>query len=433
MTAYVDRFYAASTKQAGNPANVYDLLETVPAAATGATLTWSATAVSTRRVVPFTNQTSSTAEPAANAAASGNGWRLRTVDVDAASGEPRVVVAGSTSVVCSLTTGSYALLAASPSYRLMGILYKLSAAGVSTEVGRATSTLTVAATTTQTFTATFAHAVITLQPGETLQVEMYVTGAATANVLGTVTNNVCTVDLGAVTGLDLASPLRTVATRSAADSSPAATDSAVRSQVDVRRTTDAAVVPDASTTRTTTGVRVAADSTSSTDLAVSTETYPRGASETSPATTDVAARTQTNYRRVPDAVSLLQADASRRTVDFRRAVEQLDVALASALKLVTYGRSVRHQFAPGDDPLVDPTRWITGVVRLPNNAAYLGGATVYLVRNDDVVVASTTSSEVDGSYVFARNSFDSATYYVVAFTDGALPREGVTERGLVPV
>lgn len=221
--------------------------------------------------------------------------------------------------------------------------------------------------------------------------------------------------------------------RTAPETAPDSLDSTLRTQSDFRRVSEEEAVAAASATRTTTGVRTAeVASPAATDAASSSEIYSRSASDAGSATTDAAARTQADFRRAPESASVPQADAALRVVDFWRTVADVTVQDASAIKLVTYGRAVRHQFAPGDDPLLDPTRTIEGTVRMPDNSAYLGEATVYLVRSDDVVVASTTSSPVDGSYVFLRNSYDAATYYVVAFADGATPREGVTERGLVP-
>lgn len=431
MTSYAQRFYSRSAKTAGNPTDLYDLDEATQANTTTTTATFTSTTAATVRVTPFKATSTGVAVPAVGAAASNVGWRLPLLAANADNGEPRVILAGQYQLVLSATTGTYALLAASPSYVVTAIAYKIGTGGASTEIGRGTSTVTVAATTTQTFTAVFnLGSDVTLQPGETIQVEFYFRGQATANALNQVTNNTVIFNVGAQTGINLPADLVTVATRTGMDTAPTSTDTATRTQTDVRRSGEAESVPVDSTSRLVTTSRIGTGTLPLTDSATSSETYPRTGADAAAATSDTALRTQTDYRRATDALQLIQDVATRRTADFRRAAANLDVVLGQAFKLVTYGRSVRHQFSAGDDPLVDPTRWITGTVRTSDNIPY-AGASVYLVRDDDVVVAETTSA-ADGSYAFARNSFDSSTYYVAAFTDGPTPREGVTERGLVP-
>lgn len=432
MTSYAQRFYPAKTRPTGN-STFYDFVETLPPADTTTTVTYSTNAQVQKRIIPFAASSATQAAPAVGAAASNIGWRFRSADIDAGSGEPRVIEAGAWHPAITIQTGSYALLAANPNFTLTAILY-LIRAGASTELGRGTASGAVAANSALVLNPTINLAAQTLLPGDLLQAEYYLTGQATNNVLGQTTAQTALVKIGDLnTYLDLDSPLRTVATRSTVTESTTVTDSAARTQTDFRRSTDEVQPMDDTATRQLSARRPVSDSIPMTDSAVSQEQYARQIMETSPALIDTAARTQTAYRRVVDLESDIVDTTTRVVSTSRSASQSVVIQLASAIKLVTYGRSVGHQFTPGDVPLLDPTRRMQGVVRNEDGTPYLGQAWVLLVRDDDVVVSETWSSAVDGSYVFLRNSYDTATYFVAAFADGPLPRQAVTERGLVPL
>jgi hypothetical protein len=433
MTSYAQRFYPAKTRPTGS-STFYDFLETLPAADTTTNVQYTTNAQVQKRIIPFAASTATQAPPAVGGAASNIGWRFRSADSDADNGEPRVIAAGSWRPAITIQTGTYALLAANPNFTLTAVLYRIRA-GVSTELGRGTASGAAAASSALTLNPTIALAAQTLLPGDLLQAEYYLTGQATQNALGQVTNQTVLVKIGdANTYLDLGNPLRTVATRSTITESTAVTDSAARTQTDFRRSTDEVQPMVDTAARQLSARRPVSDSIPMTDSAVSQEQYARVCFEVSPAALDTAARTQTAYRRVAEIDQDIVVLTTRVVATSRTAAQAVARPAEAAIKLVTYGRSVGHQFTPGDQPLLDPTRRMQGVVRNEDGTPYLGQAVVLLVRNDDVVVAETTSSPVDGSYVFLRNSYDTATYFVAAFTDDpALPREAVTERGLVPL
>lgn len=188
MASIAQRFYFKNTKQAGNSANVWDLDDAVPPSQVASTvITYSTNSQVQKRIVPFTTVTATTAAPAVGTAASGNGWKL--TDANANSGQVRRIAPGTFTVIGSIGSGGYALLAGNPSYTLTAILYRISTAGVSTELGRGSATATAAQNTAFALSPTITLAETFLQPGETIQLEFYLTAQATQNALGQVTNN----------------------------------------------------------------------------------------------------------------------------------------------------------------------------------------------------------------------------------------------------
>lgn len=436
MPSYAQRFFCTNTKQSSPalPAQVYDLTEAGAVVGAATTLTWSANAQSFRRVNPYANNAATTAPPATGGAASNFGWRLRRADSDAQGDSERFIAAGTWSVNIAITTGAYALLAANPNYSATAVIYRVSPTGTLTEMGRATAAArTVAANTQHDLTATVDLPEVVLAPGETLQVECYVQGQATANLLNQVTNNVVTVRT-AQSYVDPGSPLRTRFTRSVAEDVPGVGQSAARVLAVVRAAVQALAVVEAAQ-RELAAVRLPSEPLTLQDAAVSTEVYPRLAAA-SQAVLDGAARVLGLVRGT--TTSQQATDAAQRTgTSLRRTVDQLQAISDTATKQITYGRRTAEYFQPTDPPVDDPTRSISGVVRRASDGQpYLDVATLVLVRDrDGLQVATTTSSPIDGSYSFPRNRLDPETYSVRAFDadEGQSYLQDSTKTGLVPV
>lgn len=184
--------------------------------------------------------------------------------------------------------------------------------------------------------------------------------------------------------------------------------------------------------------------------------YRRFSDELVATPADVASRLLTRSRESLDEVGQVVDAASRQVAYVRRSTDSVDPVVDTAQRSVaasriasaavatpvdvasrslTFGRNARESLQPGDDPLIDPTRSISGVVRNQDGSPYLGGAVVVLYRSDtNFPVANTISSTQDGSYSFPRNSFDPYQYYVAAFARELDPDpiQSVTERSIVP-
>jgi hypothetical protein len=210
--------------------------------------------------------------------------------------------------------------------------------------------------------------------------------------------------------------------------------------------------------RTNATSRTASDSggTGQTDSARSGgSTYNRTASQAMSNPADSTARQVTFARVTAETLSAMADTASRTQVDFRRATQNDTVPVDTALrvisitktspetggtsqtdvasKTITYQRVTLYQFQPQDEPASAQTRAIRGYILNEDHTPFTGGATVMLIREDNVVVQTTTSDQY-GAYVFPRNLLDTHTYTVAAFAySGGSPVEAITERGLVPV
>lgn len=90
--------------------------------------------------------------------------------------------------------------------------------------------------------------------------------------------------------------------------------------------------------------------------------------------------------------------------------------------------------SPPDLEPLNQTKRISGRILTAAGDPFLGGASVLLFRTDDEeFLARTTSSTVDGTYVFPRNAADNGSYFVVAFANTTSPPlQAVTVRGLRP-
>lgn len=88
---------------------------------------------------------------------------------------------------------------------------------------------------------------------------------------------------------------------------------------------------------------------------------------------------------------------------------------------------------PGDIPLSNPTKSISGHVYDTSGTAVVG-ATVILCRQYDGVGVRTTTSGAAGVYSFPRDTRDTYAYFVVAFSvsGGSTQVHGTSNRGLVP-
>jgi len=212
--------------------------------------------------------------------------------------------------------------------------------------------------------------------------------------------------------VDTSARVVTVARR-AADILSSLLDSTTRAIAVARLPTDQIPTPTDSASRTALFPRRGADALGGpADTAVRIVLFPRGSSDALPRPADIAQRTVTVSRVSSDELRVLQEAAAR---------------------LFTAGRRVDYQFQPGDEPLLDPVKSISGVIRDVNGTPYLGGAFIVLYRADnDTPVSSTTSSTVTGGYSFPRNSYDLRKYYVAAFAeqDSLSPLEAVSERNL---
>jgi hypothetical protein len=236
--------------------------------------------------------------------------------------------------------------------------------------------------------------------------------------------------------LTLPAPFKYRFIRAPQETPPAPAEAAARVYAGARRTAESETPPGESALRVFSGSRFTGDDVDPVaETAIRSAAHPRQTFDASGPFTDEAERVASFNRIGAEVVDPTVDTAIRLTSATRFSVETLDPTAETAFRLVTYGREVRYAFQPGDAPLVDPIKAITGVVRDSTGAPYLGEASVILVRADsDIGVQTTTSSPTTGGYTFPRNSYDTAAYYVVAFVED--PEEeslqAVTERNLIP-
>ena len=415
MSADLPRQYLTGTVQSGSIYNA--TTATTSAANTNTKITVAAGTTGTYLVLPNATQSATTTVPAQPAPMPTNVWRM---DTDINSTE-RVGVLSGASWAGSVNLASSASLT-------MNATVIAFLDGV--EVARGTSTSAAVTTAVNQGISLATRAVESTAAASRLQFAIYITvSGLNLNVLSSTT---ITVAVGGTNSYVDPTFYYVAYGRTSSDTYPTATDTATRTQSDVRSAADALTLPTAAGQRAITANRQPSESLTQAASTVFTATYPRISADATPSSLDSVLSVQADFRRASDLSNLATDDTARRVVTSRRALVDSMMTTDSALKLVIYGRTARYDFVPGDQPLIDPTRQVTGVIRNGDGTPYLGSATVYLVRDDNLVVASTLSSAADGSYNFLRNSYDTSTYYVVAFTDGSLPQEGVTERGLVP-
>lgn len=356
MGSLAQTFALNASKEPGLPANVYDSTDTAGTSLITTWLTWTTTASSPRRVVPFTNATTAIAVPAVGTAASGNGWRMRqAVEVAGTDTEPRRVPAGNLLMVLRITPGDYALLAESPTYGITAILYRIGPTGTSTEIARAIGSTTAAANTQVNLVSAIVLATdVLLAAGETLQVETYVSGAATANTLGTVTNNTVTIQTGPLVASRIVLPtpgLRTRFLRSGSDSAPAA-DSLSKTVLRSRAVTDSAPAVD-TPARALSLSRVLSDLAPAADSIARQIILTRALTETAPAA-DSVARTVRLIRPLADAAPA--GDVVGRALLLSRAVTDLAPASDTPTRTIRRVRQVTEQIGPGGSRVViEPT------------------------------------------------------------------------------
>lgn len=145
---------------------------------------------------------------------------------------------------------------------------------------------------------------------------------------------------------------------------------------------------------------------------------------------DTLGRTYLAYR--PESTEQVYGiDSLTRTAQLNRGENETVQGIDSVARALTYVRYVHD--GPGDDALRNnPSKSISDIVtQSDGKTPYLGGATVLLIREDNVIVQGTTSSTVDGSYEFIRNTDDPYTYSVIAYDD-ADSLQAITPRGLAP-
>jgi hypothetical protein len=115
-----------------------------------------------------------------------------------------------------------------------------------------------------------------------------------------------------------------------------------------------------------------------------------------------------------------------------RTVTLSPTPLTSKSRTVTSPRPNLAAVNPGDLPIYVGSKTIAGTIYgiagvvVPNSI-------VKLVRQyDDKVVAQTTA-DINGHYIFPRDSLDSLAYYIISYTTATNPQiHGVSDRGLVP-
>lgn len=386
-------------------------------------VTYAALTTGIRQFVPGTTSTATATIPAVGSAPTNAGWRM---DTDIVSGEKVQVLAGSSNTVTirlQQDSGTNLTVNCTVIVFLDGV-----------EVGRGSSASAALNGTTAVnhgCAVSYPTTVTSATSNPRLSWEVYITATGTnLNALNSV-NVSMIVNSGSVAN-GFAMPVNYV--RSSSESGPTLpSTSSTRVVAQQRPASDAASTPSGSGLRAVSTNRLPSEGPFlPTTSALPTTNYHQIATDAASSSLDSVLSVQSDYRRASDLSNISTDDTARRVVTSRRALVDSMMTTDSVVKLVIYGRTVRYDFVPGDQPLIDPTRQVTGVIRNGDGTPYLGSATVYLVRDDNLVVASTLSSPTDGSYNFLRNSYDTSTYYVVAFTDGGFPMEGVTERGLVP-
>ena len=416
MSADVVRQYLTGVTQSGSIDNA--TASTTSAANTNSKITVAAGATGNYLVIPGATQSAATATvPAQPALMTTAGWRM---DTDLNSTERVGFLAGQT-WAAAITLASSASLT---------LNVTVTAFLDGTEVARGSSTAAAVTTATQQTLTMTSIANVSAAAAARLQFNCYViVSGLNLNILSSTT---VTVSLGGTSSYVDPTYYYVAYDRTSSNTLPSAADASSRTSAVGRSGSDALTLPTAAGQRAITANRQPSESLTQAASTVFTATYPRISADATPSSLDSVLSVQADFRRASDLSNLATDDTARRVVTSRRALVDSMMTTDSALKLVIYGRTARYDFVPGDQPLIDPTRQVTGVIRNGDGTPYLGSATVYLVRDDNLVVASTLSSAADGSYNFLRNSYDTSTYYVVAFTDGSLPQEGVTERGLVP-
>lgn len=433
MASSAQRWYPTKVKTGTLPAGVYDFDLTAPATDSTTTITYTSTTATTFQVKPF--QAGAAATPPSSGAATGQGWRYTQTDIGSATNNRRLIPAGAWNFQLNFTSGAYALLAANPNYTLFIVVYRVLSDGSTAFLFKLNGAATAKPASTVNSIATGSgtpQPQYILEAGESIQIEWYLQGAATANALNQVTNNACTINTGNAFLVDFPSPgIRTLYDRSLTDSST--TSDAVTQQSNHPRTLTDSYPTSETLTRKLVTARTTTDTYATTEAVSQNSSHPRTTTD-AVTTSDAVTRKLTAPRVTTDAVSGTDA-VTRGTIAFRRLTSDNYTTADVVSRLITYGRFL-YEYPAGVQPdyRVDfPTKYIAGFVRNSDGSIFYGGAIMQLIRDsDNKVVQTTVSSTIDGSYSFVRDTYDPNTYHVAAFYPSA-PEQGVTQTGLVPV
>lgn len=381
---------------------------------------YGALAVGVRKFVPNTTATTTATIPAVNSAPTNAGWRMSS---DIVSGERvRASVQSSNQMFVGVQqdSGSALTVAITVICFLDGV-----------EIARGTSD--AAATTGTT---TIVHTVSFNVSGEVtsattnprLSWEIYCTAS------GLNLNAISAVNISLVLNISTQSNPSIFAVdynRTTNDTPGTPADTATRTFIGSRTTSESTTQIDTAR-RSSSLLRVTAEVLSTmAETAARQALYQRLTSD-SHAMTEVATRTQVSFRRSTENYTI-PTDSAQRTVSNSRTTGDTNIQIDTAQKTITYQRVTLYQFQPQDDPPSAQFRAIRGFILDEFDNPYTQGATVMLIRDDGIVVQTTTSDQT-GAYVFPRNFLDTHTYTVAAFaTISGSPYQAITERGLVPV
>lgn len=362
-------YYRVATQTDSPPAGVVDLIDgssgTGGSSPSLASSTSAATIYQIKPQVGNANFTSATA--ASTQLANNLGWQVPVVSGMATSSTTsRVVTTAQAFHFDSRTTNA---LGTTTSFGVVYAVYKRSAAGALTLLGKATSsTLTGGLTATSgTFPANFTPSSdVAFGNGETLYVEVYVTvsqASVTAGSMTLIIDAPWTITGGSGNGMAFRYATPAADTASASDS----------------------------LSRVLTRVRSTADTVTGSDSA------QRGLQMTR-ATADTASA----------------SDSLARTL------------------IVTRGTAdnIGPSGGASDYPSAGGTKAIAGVVYDATGTVRQAGATCRLLRDSDEFLCGTVTTGADGSYSFVRGNADPNTYHVEVYVGSAL--HGLSDRGLVP-
>lgn len=216
--------------------------------------------------------------------------------------------------------------------------------------------------------------------------------------------------------------------RALTDTAPA-TDVLTRIKSMLRALTDTASATDILTRMSTPG-RAFTDAAPGTDLLTRIISAVRGLTDQAPAILTQSRQT-TQARAMADVAST--SEIVSRGIPGFRSLTDLAPASETLSRLITFGRPLNEEIGTTVVDLVPtPSKAIAGTIRDSSNAV-VSGATVKLVRQSDDRVVRTTTSAADGTYSFARDVFDSRSYYVTCYKTGVPEVHAISDRDLIPV
>lgn len=409
------------------------LLDTTALGAANNTTTLSYTAAQTQTVVPFA------ASGSAGDTRVNNGWVFNnttgTYALNSTSSAQRVIPAGTWTFAGSLTFTAPALLATGSATVQVGVYRVATGGGTRTLLfssNFAASTWTAAQTNNISVTSA-SQPQYTLGDGEVLLIGYTIASADTKNTLNQSTTSVIKFIVGGANGAAVTVPTPGVRTQYNNPVSDSVTTSESLTRVaSFPRAITETLTTSETPTRAAVYNRAISDATTVTDAVTRAANHPRSLTDTY-TTTDVVARQVVAPRTTTE--TLTTSDSPTRAYVGSRSITDTTSVSDVVARALIYGRFM-YEYPPGVQPdyRVDfPTKHIAGFVRNSDGTVFYGGALMQLIRDsDNKVVQTTTSSTIDGSYSFVRDTYDPNTYHVAAFYPSA-PEQGVTQTGLVPV